>query len=142
MEPVLSASALRALTHTFILNISHHHYALHSRTSPAGTGARRSLTLSAVDGPVTPPLETPPLYQFFKEDIIGKHGSRPAFICREERPRSHGGPASRSLGEQAYLAWEFDKFDRYNSAAAPGLLAVDVRERDRMSVIMGNAGEV
>ncbi|EIW77226.1 acetyl-CoA synthetase-like protein [Coniophora puteana RWD-64-598 SS2] len=109
-----------------------------SRTPIASTGTRRSLTLSAVEGPATPPLETRPLYQFFKEDIIDKHGSRPAFICREERPRSHGGPVSRNLGVQTHLAWDFDEFDRHIGAAARGLLAMAVKKGDRVAVIMGN----
>ncbi|CAK5272395.1 unnamed protein product [Mycena citricolor] len=100
---------------------------------------RRSLlTLSAVEGPLDPPLVTATLPAYFTSDILRKYSDRPGLICRNEAPRAHGGPSSHNMGRAAHLAWSFDEFDRHINALARGLLRMGVRRGDRVGVIMGN----
>ncbi|PPQ75996.1 hypothetical protein CVT26_005948 [Gymnopilus dilepis] len=98
----------------------------------------RLLTTSYVEGPLEPPLSTKTLPQFFNTEILEPHSSRPALIARQERPRAHGGPASRNLGVTSHLAWDFAEFDRHIGALARGLLGMGVQKGDRVGVIMGN----
>ncbi|KAH7926256.1 acetyl-CoA synthetase-like protein [Leucogyrophana mollusca] len=102
------------------------------------TGSTRSLTLASVEGPTDPPLDRRTLSAYFKDEILGKHGDRPALICRQERPRAHGGPPSRNLSIDTHLAWDFQEFDRHINALARGLVAMGVQKGDRVAVIMGN----
>ncbi|CAA7268372.1 unnamed protein product [Cyclocybe aegerita] len=99
---------------------------------------RRNLTKSVVEGILEPPLSTRTLPQYFREDILELHSTRTALICRQEPPRSHGGPPSRNLDRAGQLAWDFQEFDRHINALARGLLAMDVQKGDRVGVIMGN----
>lgn len=100
---------------------------------------KRFLTsLSSVQGPLHPPLETRTISEYFTSEILQKHSSRSALICRKEQPRAHHGPPSRNLGITSHLAWDFEELDRHNNALARGLLAMDVRRGDRVGVIMGN----
>lgn len=96
------------------------------------------LTLSAVEGATEPPLVSKTLPAYFRDDILGLHGSRPALIARQEQPRPHGGPLSRNLGDARHLAWDFEEFDRHIEALARGLLDLGVKKGDRVGVIMGN----
>ena len=98
----------------------------------------RLLTTSYVEGPLEPPLSTKTLPQFFNTEILEPHSNRPALIARQERPRAHGGPASRNLGVTSHLAWDFAEFDRHIGALARGLLGMGVQKGDRVGVIMGN----
>ncbi|KAJ7234640.1 hypothetical protein B0H12DRAFT_1327657 [Mycena haematopus] len=99
---------------------------------------RRHLSWSSVEGALEPPLATSTLSQYFKEEILHKHNSRPALICRNEAPRPHGGPPSTNLGIGSHLAWSFEEFDRHIDATARGLLRMGVRKGDRVGVLMGN----
>ncbi|KAJ7268374.1 hypothetical protein C8J57DRAFT_1325005 [Mycena rebaudengoi] len=92
---------------------------------------------SSVSGPTEPPLVSSPLPHFFKE-ILHKHSSRPALICRGELPRAHGGPASPNMGVESHLAWDFAEFNRHIEALARGLLRMGVAKGDRVGVLMGN----
>ncbi|KAJ8462955.1 hypothetical protein ONZ51_g10570 [Trametes cubensis] len=96
------------------------------------------LTLSAVEGATEPPLVSKTLPAYFRDDILGLHGARPALIARQEQPRPHGGPLSRNLGDARHLAWDFEEFDRHIEALARGLLDLGVKKGDRVGVIMGN----
>ncbi|OSD08747.1 acyl-CoA synthetase [Trametes coccinea BRFM310] len=96
------------------------------------------LTLSAVDGPTEPPLVSKTLPAYFQDDILEKHGARPALVARQEAPRPHGGPLSHNLGDAKHLAWDFAEFDRHIEALARGLLDLGVKKGDRVGVIMGN----
>ncbi|KAF9459754.1 hypothetical protein BDZ94DRAFT_1380660 [Collybia nuda] len=98
----------------------------------------RFLTLSSVEGPLHPPLETRTLSEYFTSEILQRHGDRPALICRNESPRVHGGPPTRNLGVNSRLAWDFQEFDRHNNALARGLLGMGVKKGDRVGVVMGN----
>ncbi|KAJ7039801.1 hypothetical protein C8F04DRAFT_949273 [Mycena alexandri] len=93
---------------------------------------------SAVEGPLEPPLVTTTLSQYFQAEILHKHPSRPALICRNESARAHGGPPSVNLGITSHLAWSFDEFDRHINALARGLLRMGVQKGDRLGVLMGN----
>jgi hypothetical protein len=97
-----------------------------------------SLTSSSVQGPTERSLDLRTLTGFFREEVIGKHAHRPALICRQERPRAHGGPPSRNLSVNSHLAWDFDEFDKHIRALARGLVAMGVRKGDRVAVLMGN----
>ncbi|KAF9041277.1 hypothetical protein BJ165DRAFT_1488144 [Panaeolus papilionaceus] len=99
---------------------------------------KRSLTKSSVQGPLEPPLSYKTLPQYFTEDVLSKHSSRPALICRNEDPRAHGGPLSANLGVSTHLAWDYEEFDRHIMALARGLLGMGVQKGDRVGVIMGN----
>ncbi|KZT10257.1 acyl-CoA synthetase [Laetiporus sulphureus 93-53] len=100
--------------------------------------ARRSIALSAVEGPKYPPLVPHTLPEYFAQEILGKHSSRPALICRQERPRPYGGPISSNMGVARHLAWDFEEFNRYIQALARGLLDLGVKKGDRVGVVMGN----
>ncbi|TFK71890.1 acetyl-CoA synthetase-like protein [Pluteus cervinus] len=103
----------------------------HSTTS-------RALSLSSVEGSLEPPLSTQTLPSYFETNILGPYASRPALICRQERTRAHGGPASPNLNVTTHLAWDFQEFDRHIHALARGLLTIGVKKGDRVAVIMGN----
>ncbi|KAJ7839575.1 hypothetical protein B0H14DRAFT_2787041 [Mycena olivaceomarginata] len=105
---------------------------------PHRQSLRRNLSWSAVEGALEPPLASSTLSQYFKGEILRKHSSRPALICRKETPRSHGGPPSINLGISSHLAWSFEEFDRHINALALGLLRMGVRKGDRVGVLMGN----
>ncbi|KAJ7336305.1 hypothetical protein DFH08DRAFT_878382 [Mycena albidolilacea] len=105
---------------------------------PHRQSLRRNLSWSAVEGALEPPLASSTLSQYFKGEILRKHSSRPALICRKEAPRSHGGPPSINLGISSHLAWSFEEFDRHINALALGLLRMGVRKGDRVGVLMGN----
>ncbi|KAH9477789.1 Acyl-CoA ligase sidI [Psilocybe cubensis] len=111
-----------------------------SSSFPAARNAfpNRTLTKSAVQGPLDPPLSFKTLPEYFNSEVLSKFGDRPALICREELPRAHGGPASHNLGVGTHLAWDFMEFDRHINALARGLLAMGVQKGDRVGVIMGN----
>ncbi|KAJ8584360.1 acetyl-CoA synthetase-like protein [Rhizopogon salebrosus TDB-379] len=104
----------------------------------AGASTRRPLTSSSVEGPTKRPLDLRTLTGFFREEILEKHAHFPALICRQERPRVHGGPPSPNLGVTSHLAWDFNEFDRHIRALARGLVALDIRKGDRVAVLMGN----
>lgn len=99
---------------------------------------RRSLTLSAVEGPKHPLLEHRTLSVYFRDEILAKHAERPALICRQEKPRAHGGPPSPNTGVRTHLAWDFGEFDRHIHALARGLVSLGVQKGDRVAVVMGN----
>ncbi|KAJ7695457.1 acyl-CoA synthetase [Mycena rosella] len=99
---------------------------------------RRHLSWSSVEGALEPPLSTATLSQYFHAEILQKHSSRPALICRNECARAHGGPPSRNLGITSHLAWDFEEFDRHVNALARGLLGMGVKRGDRVAVLMGN----
>lgn len=99
---------------------------------------RRSLTLSSVEGPKDPPLEQRTLPVYFRDEVLAKHAERPALVCRQERPRAHGGPPSRNMGIETHLAWDFEEFDRHIHALARGLVSLGVKKGDRVAVVMGN----
>ncbi|KAI0711385.1 acyl-CoA synthetase [Earliella scabrosa] len=96
------------------------------------------LTLSEVEGPKHPPLVSKTLPAYFRDDILGVHGARPALVARKEPPRPFGGPRGRNLGDAPHLAWDFGEFDRHIQALARGLLDLGVQKGDRVGVIMGN----
>ncbi|KAL0576077.1 hypothetical protein V5O48_005905 [Marasmius crinis-equi] len=112
----------------------HHWHLRHNSTS---TRIPRN-GLSSVQGSLEPPLEDRTFTEFFVQEILGKHGARPALICRSEKPRAHGGPPSGNLGVQTHLAWDFEEFERHIDALARGLVALGVRKGDRVGVVMGN----
>ncbi|KAJ7136019.1 hypothetical protein C8R44DRAFT_662295 [Mycena epipterygia] len=99
---------------------------------------RRHLSWSSVAGPLEPPLVSMTLSQYFHAEILQKHSIRPALICRNEPARAHGGPASRNLGINSHLAWDFEAFHRHINALARGLLGMGVQRGDRVGVLMGN----
>ena len=114
-----------------------------TRASAAGFArrplqTRRSLTLSSVEGPKYPPLEHRTLSVYFRDEILAKHAERPALVCRQEKPRTHGGPPSPNLGVGTHLAWDFAEFDRHIHALARGLVSLGVQKGDRVAVVMGN----
>ncbi|KAK0496216.1 hypothetical protein EDD18DRAFT_1074084 [Armillaria luteobubalina] len=98
----------------------------------------RNLTMSAVEGSLHPPLRHKTLPEFFTSEILQKHATKPALICRNELPRSLGGPRLANLGVESHLAWDFSDFETCISAAARGLLAMGVQKGDRVGVLMGN----
>ncbi|KIJ04946.1 hypothetical protein PAXINDRAFT_21773 [Paxillus involutus ATCC 200175] len=103
-----------------------------------GLQSRRPLSLSHVEGPTDPPLEHRTLSVYFREEILGKYAERPALVCRQERPRAHGGPPSPNMGVNTHLAWDFGEFDRHIHAVARGLVSLGVKKGDRVAVVMGN----
>ncbi|KAF8553800.1 acyl-CoA synthetase [Imleria badia] len=107
-----------------------------ARSLPLQT--RRLLTLSSVEGPKDPPLEHRTLPVYFRDEILAKHAERPALVCRQEKPRAHGGPPSRNMGVSTHLGWDFAEFDRHIHALARGLVSLGVQKGDRVAVVMGN----
>ncbi|PSR78601.1 hypothetical protein PHLCEN_2v7348 [Hermanssonia centrifuga] len=110
---------------------------------PGSAASRRSstaspLTLSAVEGPLHPPLVSQTLPEYFNRVILANHAERPALICRRERPRPYGGPRSHNLGVEKHLAWNFGEFNVNIKALARGLVGLGVKKGDRVGVIMGN----
>ncbi|TFY57579.1 hypothetical protein EVG20_g8486 [Dentipellis fragilis] len=109
----------------------------------ARRGARH-LTHSAVSGPTHPPLDPRTFAAYFDQEILAKHGARPALLCPREPPRPHGGPIGRNLPLQMegsarkHLAWDFQEFDRQIGALARGLVSLGVKKGDRVATLMGN----
>ena len=101
-------------------------------------GHTRQLQFSAVEGPQEPPLDHRTLPIYFQQEILAKHSTRPALICRQERPRAHAGPPSPNMGVSTHLAWDFEELDRHIRALARGLLELGVKPGERVAVIMGN----
>lgn len=95
-------------------------------------------TTSYVEGPTNPPLRTDTLSAFFTEELLEKLPSQPALIARKERPRAHGGPPQPNLGRSDCLAWSFEEFGFHVEKLAFGLLAMGVKDGDRVAVMMGN----
>ncbi|KIK99657.1 hypothetical protein PAXRUDRAFT_30368 [Paxillus rubicundulus Ve08.2h10] len=100
--------------------------------------SHRPLSRSHVEGPIDPPLEHRTLSVYFQEEILQNYGERPALVCRQERPRAHGGPPSSNMGVNTHLAWDFREFDRCIHAVARGLVSLGVKKGDRVAVVMGN----
>jgi len=98
----------------------------------------RQLTTSSVEGALYPALVSSTLPTYFTKEVLENHSKRPALICRNERPRSHGGPPSPNLGRKSHLAWDFEEFNKHINALARGLLTLGVAKGDRVGVIMGN----
>ncbi|KAF8627091.1 hypothetical protein AX15_004550 [Amanita polypyramis BW_CC] len=98
----------------------------------------RSLTLSAVQGPTEPPLDTRTIPDYFYSAILNHYAERPALICRSEKSGGHGGPPSRNMGVIHHLAWDFEEFERHISGLARGLVGMGVKKGDRVGIIMGN----
>lgn len=98
---------------------------------------RTLLTLSSVQGVTNRPLDTRTLPDYFYSSILGTSATRPALICRAEKPRAHGGPPSPS-GSTRHLAWDFEEFERHIAALARGLVGMGVQKGDRVAVLMGN----
>ncbi|SJL12833.1 related to Long-chain-fatty-acid--CoA ligase [Armillaria ostoyae] len=94
--------------------------------------------MSAVEGSLHPPLCHKTLPDYFVSEILQKHATKPALICRNEHARSLGGPRLANLGVESHLAWDFADFETCISAAARGLLAMDIQKGDRVGVLMGN----
>jgi hypothetical protein len=94
--------------------------------------------LSAVDGPLHPPLATHTLPSYFTDVVLKENASRTALVCCNEARDVHGGPESRNVAGKPYLVWDFEEFDRHINALARGLLGLGVRKGDRVGVIMGN----
>ncbi|KIM85713.1 hypothetical protein PILCRDRAFT_5365 [Piloderma croceum F 1598] len=108
------------------------------RVPPVSRPAGRFLSLSSVEGPSHIPLVNATLSEYFSRQVLEKHSARPALICRNESPRSHGGPLSHNLGVRTHLAWDFEEFDVHIKALTRGLLNMGVKKGDRVGVIMGN----
>lgn len=109
------------------------------RLSPsAKLGIRRSLQLSAVEGPLEPPLVNATLGEYFETHILSQHGARPALICRNER--FHGGwnLRYRPNSQNHYLVWDFNEFGWHIDAVVRGLLDMGVKKGDRVGILMGN----
>ena len=103
-----------------------------------GSSSFRRITLSAVEGARDPPLDTRTLPEYFSAEVLSRKPDHPALICRQERPRAHGGPLSRNMGVEGHLAWDFSEFDSHIRALARGLVGLGVKKGDRVGVVMGN----
>ena len=103
---------------------------------------RRRITLSAVEGAREPPPDDSTLPEYFSAEVLSRRPDHPALICRQERPRAHGGPLSKNMGVEKHLAWDFNEFDSHIRALARGLVGLGVNKGDRVGVIMGNTGYV
>lgn len=99
---------------------------------------RRRITLSAVEGAREPSLDNRTLPEYFSAEVLSRRPEHPALICRQERPRAHGGPLSKNMGVESHLAWDFHEFDSHITALARGLVGLGVNRGDRVGVIMGN----
>ncbi|KAF9068901.1 hypothetical protein BDP27DRAFT_1326471 [Rhodocollybia butyracea] len=99
---------------------------------------RKASTLSVAQGASHPPLDNRTLSNFFVQEILHNHSTRPALICPSEKAGAHGGPISRNLGRASHLAWDFEEFWRHIDAVSRGLLLLGVQKGDVISVIMGN----
>lgn len=99
---------------------------------------RRRVTLSVVEGAHEPSLNNSTLPEYFSTEVLSRRPDHPALICRQERPRTHGGPLSKNMGVERHLAWDFDEFDSHIRALARGLVGLGVNKGDRLGVIMGN----
>lgn len=98
----------------------------------------RQITLSAVEGARDPALDNRTLPEYFTKEVLAQRPARPALICRQERPRAHGGPLPRNMGVERHLAWDFSEFDSHIGALARGLVGLGVKQGDRVGVVMGN----
>ncbi|KAI0284616.1 acyl-CoA synthetase [Russula aff. rugulosa BPL654] len=83
---------------------------------------RRRIALSAVEGVREPSLNNSTLPEYFSAQVLSRRPDHPALICRQERPRTHGGPLSKNMGVERHLAWDFDEFDGHIRALARGLV--------------------
>lgn len=140
IEAVIKVSALGSLS-VMTLRLSGRATLINARAAsfarrPLQT--RQLLTLSSVEGPKDPPLEHRTLPIYFRDEILAKHAERSALVCRQEKPRAHGGPPSRNMGVNTHLAWDFAEFDRHIHALARGLVSLGVQKGDRVAVVMGN----
>ena len=106
--------------------------------NPIASPCFRPITLSAVEGARDPPLDSRTLPEYFTKEVLSKRPERPALICRQERPRAHGGPLPRNMGVERHLAWDFSEFDSHIRALARGLVGLGVKQGDRVGVVMGN----
>ncbi|KAG6850080.1 hypothetical protein H0H93_001430 [Arthromyces matolae] len=129
--------ASRALSQTFTGTLVRM-YAAHGLKGLYAGCVRHLLTKSYVEGSLQPPLETSTLGEYFTSAILRPHSTRPALICRDEKPRAHHGPSSRNMGVTTHLTWDFAEFDRHINSLARGLLGMGVRKGDRVGVVMGN----
>jgi hypothetical protein len=107
-------------------------------TSLSSPFFRRQITLSAVEGAREPSLDNRTLPEYFSAEVLSRRPDHPALICRQERPRAHGGPLSKNMGVERHLAWDFNEFDSHIRALARGLVGLGVNKGDRVGVIMGN----
>jgi acyl-CoA synthetase (AMP-forming)/AMP-acid ligase II len=98
----------------------------------------RLITYSVVEGAPEPSLNNSTLPEYFSTEVLSRRPGHPALICRQERPRAHGGPLSKNMGVERHLAWDFDEFDNHIRALARGLVGLGVNKGDRVGVIMGN----
>ena len=112
----------------------------HSRTvlTSLGSCIRRRISLSAVEGARDPSLDNRTLPEYFSAEVLSRRPDHPALICRQERPRAHGGPLSKNMGVESHLAWNFNEFDSHIKALARGLVGLGVNKGDRVGVVMGN----
>jgi hypothetical protein len=99
---------------------------------------RRRISLSVVEGAREPPLDNSTLPAYFSVEVLSRRPDHPALICRQERPRAHGGPLSKNMGVERHLAWDFNEFDSHINALARGLVGLGVNKGDRVGVVMGN----
>lgn len=98
----------------------------------------RRISLSAAEGVREPSLDNRTLPGYFSAEVLSRRLDHPALICRQERPRAHGGPLSKNMGVERHLAWDFNEFDIHIRALARGLAGLGVNRGDRVGVIMGN----
>ncbi|EJD05486.1 acetyl-CoA synthetase-like protein [Fomitiporia mediterranea MF3/22] len=96
------------------------------------------LTQSYVEGAKTPPLSEATLASYFEDKLLSKLSSRPALICKKERPQVHGGRPQEDLRRSDCLAWSFQEFHRHIEGLSYGLLSLGIKKGDRVAVVMGN----
>ncbi|KZV72076.1 acetyl-CoA synthetase-like protein [Peniophora sp. CONT] len=94
-------------------------------------------TLSVTQGPVTPPLDTRTLPDFWDANVATR-GHRPALICPSEPAHPHGGPLLPDSAGTKHLSWSYGAFNEHIRALAAGLVALGVKKGDRVGVVMGN----
>lgn len=102
------------------------------------TPQRSLITSSYVEGPTDAPLNSNTLSNYFERELLPNYASRPALICKKERPGAHSGPQLNNLGREDCLAWSFEDFDKHIGALARGLISLGVKKGDRVGVVMGN----